>query len=86
MTDMSPFAVGERIAADWADGTCDCSEEDIQAAVKSLAMKLATVVEVEFDDGAVLALAETFKEAGEAIETRLGEFIQKDVKWKRTNK
>ncbi len=78
MTHAHPKQVGKYIADDWSEDTHDNTQAELEAAVERLGLNLATIFELRFGDDAVVSLAQTYREAADKIETRLGEFIQKD--------
>lgn len=73
--DMSPHAVGERVADAWLEGSDENSLEELMAAVHRLGQRLGNTAEIVYGDGAVSTMATAFREAADDMEMALGERV-----------
>lgn len=80
--DMSPEAVGKRLAEGWLEGTDQNSVDELRAAVVHLARRLGSMAEIIYDDEAVGAIADGFRVAADTMEAEFGERLRRGVRHK----
>lgn len=80
--DMSPEAVGKRLAEGWLEGTDHNSVDELRAAITHLARRLGSMAEIIHDDDAVGAIADAFRGAADTMEAEFGERLRRSVRHK----
>lgn len=82
LLDMSPEAVGKRLAEGWLEGTDQNSVDELRTAVVHLARRLGSMAEIIYDDEAVGAIADGFRVAADTMEAEFGERLRRGVRHK----